>query len=151
MALSSEEARRRGRMGGRTTAAKGRKHMSEIGKRGGRTTATKGHEYMSEIGKRGYETMVQRYFDGDEEAQKRWFIETGLWASDPAPWNGAFRWPGEFPRWRHWETFWKDDPPAAPPSSALPALLPPICDCPTAAPDPCPDRCAVCGGWVVPF
>lgn len=110
---------RRGRRGGLATLAKfGRDHYRELGRRGGTQTKAKhGVDHLRRAGRKGYHALVEKYFDGDEEAFRKWFVTAGLAAQDPFPGNGAFAPAIPFPygsnppgklSWQDWEDIWDD-------------------------------------------
>lgn len=104
----------RGKAGGDATRQKfGSEHFRELGRAGGNATKAKhGREHFQRAGRAGYQAQLEKYFKGDREAQREWFITAGLAAQDPMPGNGAFASARPFPSpgamtWEEWETIWE--------------------------------------------
>ena len=58
-------------------------HLRRIASLGGKAVVEKhGTQHMAEIGRRGFEATVEKYFDGDPQAAKKWLTDVGKWATD---------------------------------------------------------------------
>lgn len=73
---------------------------NSIARKGGKARARAlKPERRSAIARMGWDAMVDKHFEGDQEAAKRWWGAIGAWASDVAAgyagtWMQAFRHPG---------------------------------------------------------
>jgi len=64
------------------------------------TYAKYGSDHFRQIGRRGYESMVERHFDGDQDAANAWLAAKGRYVADETyrRWGlGKFADPGPHP------------------------------------------------------
>lgn len=67
------------------------------------TYAKYGSDHMRRIGRRGYQSMVNRHFNGDQDAANKWLAAKGQYVADATyrRWGlGKFQDPGPHPAHR---------------------------------------------------
>lgn len=68
-----------------------------------------GSDFFSRIGKLGFQAVVDKYFEGDREAAKKWLVARGQWVQDkdlsyakPGVFTNPGPHPAHKPPWSDW-------------------------------------------------